>query len=86
VSLSDGVTDQCLCPNAYEKNNLPGGLFYGLFYFNYQAVYLVNLCNGDKKSSEKITMGELIQIYHMVITRNNVVMKQFSALAQPQEY
>jgi transposase len=31
------------------------------------------ICNRDKKSSEKITAGELIQIDHMVVTKNNIV-------------
>jgi hypothetical protein len=38
------------------------------------------ICNKDKKSLVKIDMGELIQIDHMTVTKNNVVMKQFTAI------
>jgi IS30 family transposase len=38
------------------------------------------LCNKDKKSLGKIDMGELIQIDHMTVTKNNVVIKQFTAI------
>jgi transposase InsO family protein len=38
------------------------------------------LCNKDKKSLGKIDIGEMIQIDHMTITKNNVVMKQFTAI------
>jgi IS30 family transposase len=38
------------------------------------------LCAGDKKSLEKIDMGELIQIDHMTVTKNNLTMKQFTAI------
>jgi transposase len=38
------------------------------------------LCNEDKKSLEKISMGELIQIDRMTITKNNITMKQFTAI------
>jgi transposase InsO family protein/transposase len=38
------------------------------------------ICNKDKKSLEKIDVGEMIQIDHMTITKNNTVMKQFTAI------
>jgi hypothetical protein len=38
------------------------------------------ICNGDRTSIGKISIGELIQIDHMTVTKNNVVMKQFTAI------
>jgi hypothetical protein len=38
------------------------------------------ICNEDKKSLDRISMGEMIQIDHMTITKNNITMKQFTAI------
>jgi hypothetical protein len=38
------------------------------------------LCNKDKKSLNKISIGEMIQIDHMTITKNNTAIKQFAAM------
>jgi transposase InsO family protein len=38
------------------------------------------LCARDKASLGKIGMGELIQIDHMTVTKNNLTMKQFTAI------
>jgi transposase InsO family protein len=38
------------------------------------------ICNKDKTSLDKISIGELVQIDHMTVTKNNVVMKQFTAI------